>query len=136
MTPQWVKAILSNRGVEVFARVLFMFVFLAGGLAKVIDFPGGVAEMRQFGLEPAVLINVLTIVVLLGGALLVILNRMVWLGAGALGVFIFLTILLVHQFWRLEGEKAIVAIHTASEHLTVIGALILVAIYSLRRNKA
>ena len=47
-------------------------------------------------------------------------------------MFTFLTILIVHAFWRLEGERAITALHTAGEHVGMIGALILVSILALR----
>jgi len=132
MTPRWIDALLSNRATEVAARVLLTFPFWASGLIKLLDFPGGVAEMRQFGLEPAWLFNTLTIIVQLTGSALIITKRWTWLGAGALGVFTFLTILIVHAFWRLEGERAIMALHTAGEHVGMIGALILVSILALR----
>jgi len=133
MTPGWVSNILSNRAVEIAARVLLTFPFWGSGLAKLLDFSGGVGEMRQFGLEPAELYNILTIIVQLGGSALIIFNRMTWLGAGALGIFTALTIPLVHAFWRLEGERGITAFHTATEHVGMIGALIVVSILSNRR---
>jgi transmembrane protein len=132
MTPRWIDTLLANRGTEVAARVLLTFPFWASGLIKLLDFPGGVAEMRQFGLEPAWLFNTLTIIVQLTGSALIIAKRWTWLGAGALGVFTFLTILIVHAFWRLGGERAIMALHTAGEHVGMIGALILVSILALR----
>jgi len=134
MTPAWVSTILSSRAVEIAARVLLTFPFWGSGLAKLIDFSGGVGEMRQFGLEPAVVFNIATIIVQLGGSALIILNRMTWLGAGALGVFTALTIPLVHAFWRLEGERAITAFHTATEHVGMIGALVIVSILAHRRG--
>ena len=132
MTPNWVYAILSNRGTEIAARVLLTFPFWGSGLAKLLNFPGGMAEMSRFGLEPAWLFNTLTIIVQLGGSALVIANKRTWLGAGALGVFTALTILIVHTFWNLEGERAVIAFHTAGEHVGMIGAFILVSILSLR----
>jgi transmembrane protein len=74
--------------------------------------------------------NVLTIVTQLGGSLLIILNRWTWLGAGALAVFTALTIPLVHNFWDKDGAAAVGAFHTATEHVTVIGALMIVSILS------
>lgn len=136
MTPQWVAAILSSRATEFAARVLLTFPFWGSGLAKLIDFPGGVAEMEQFGLTPGVAYNVATIIVQLGGSALIIFNRMTWLGAGALGVFTALTIPLVHAFWRLEGERGIVAFHTATEHVGMIGGLVLVSILAHLRSAA
>lgn len=132
MTPRWIDALLSNRGTEIAARILLTFPFWASGLIKLLDFQGGVAEMRHFGLEPAWLFNSLTIFVQLTGSALIIARRWTWLGAGALGIFTFLTIPIVHAFWRLEGERAITALHTAGEHLGMIGALVLVSILALR----
>lgn len=132
MTPRWVNAVLSSGFTEFAARVLFTFPFWGSGLAKLLDFSGGMAEMSQFGLEPAWFFNSLTIFVQLGGSALIIAKRWTWLGAGALGVFTFLTIPIVHAFWRLEGERAIMAFHTAGEHMGMIGALVLVSILALR----
>ncbi|MBB4040260.1 transmembrane protein [Microvirga flocculans] len=136
MTPRWINAILSSRVTEVAARILFTFPFWGSGLAKLLDFSGGMAEMRQFGLEPAWFYNSLTLFVQLVGSGLIISRRWTWLGAGALGVFTFLTIPIVHAFWRLEGERAIAAFHTAGEHMGMIGALVLVSILALRPKPA
>jgi len=43
--------------------------------------------MSHFGLHPAWAFNVATVFCQLGGSALIILNRWVWVGAGALGVF-------------------------------------------------
>ena len=132
MTPRSVEALLSSPAVEALARVLLTTPFWASGLAKLLDFAGGVGEMQHFGLGPAWLFNVLTIIVQLGGSALIIANRWTWLGAGALGVFTFLTIFIVHHFWLLEDESAVHALHTATEHVGMIGALILVSALALR----
>ncbi|MCG7392431.1 DoxX family protein [Microvirga sp. ACRRW] len=136
MTPRWVEAILSSRITEIAARVLFTFPFWGSGLAKLLDFSGGMAEMSHFGLEPAWLFNSLTIFVQLTGSALIIFNRGTWFGAAMLGVFTFLTIPIVHAFWRLEGERAITAFHTAGEHMGMIGALVLVSILAARSKEA
>jgi transmembrane protein len=130
-----IERILSSSPAEVVARILLCFPFWGSGLAKLIDFQGGMAEMAMFGLNPPALFNIATIVVQLGGSALVIFNRWTWLGAGALGVFTGLTILLVHRFWALEGERGLVAFHTATEHVGMIGALVIVAILSERKRR-
>jgi transmembrane protein len=132
MTPRWIETLLSSRMTETTARVILTFPFWGSGLAKLLNFSGGMAEMSQFGLEPAWFYNSLTIFVQLVGSGLIITNRLTWLGAGALGVFTFLTIPIVHAFWRFEGEQAIRAFHTAGEHVGMIGALVLVSILALR----
>ncbi|MDQ1081097.1 DoxX family protein [Pseudoroseomonas cervicalis] len=131
-----IEGFLGLPVVEVLARILLTFPFWGSGLAKLIDFQGGVAEMAHFGLQPAALVNAAVIVTQLGGSALVILNRWTWLGAGALGVFTALTIPLVHRFWALEGERAIIAFHTATEHVGMIGALVVVSILAERRRRS
>ncbi|HWV42848.1 DoxX family protein [Pseudorhodoplanes sp.] len=122
--------LLDQTWFAVLARIILTFAFWGSGLAKLIDFKGGVAEMAMFNLPHPELINILTIIVQLGGSLLIIINRWTWLGAGALAIFTLLTIPLVHHFWSLPEPRATQAFHTATEHITVIGALMLVSILS------
>jgi transmembrane protein len=115
------------------ARIVLTFAFWGSGLSKLIDFPGGVAEMAHFGLEPAVAYNIATIITQIGGSLLVIFNRYTWLGAGALAVFTALTVPLVHHFWTMEEPFRTMEFHVAMEHITVIGGLMVVAWKSAQR---
>src|SRR5258705_1876892 len=109
------------------ARVVLWLPFWWSGLTKLLDFSGGTAEMAALGLEPAWLLNALTIFVQLGGSLLVILNRWTWLGAGALGVFTALATVLAHQFWTLDGVERARELNTFLEHLAIIAGFVLVA---------
>jgi transmembrane protein len=133
--PHAIEQFLRHLAVAAVARILLTFPFWGSGLAKLIDFQGGVAEMARFGLEPAVAFNIVTIIVQLGGALLIILNRYTWLGAGALGIFTALTIPIVHHFWSMTEEPfRTIAFHTATEHIGMIGALIVVSILAAHRS--
>jgi transmembrane protein len=122
-----VSAITGSTWFGYLARIVLTFGFWASGLAKLIDFQGGVAEMAHFGLEPAVAFNIATIITQLGGSLLVILNRWTWLGAGALAVFTALTIPIAHSFWTMEEPFKTMEFHVVMEHITVIGAMMVVA---------
>jgi transmembrane protein len=130
-----IRPILLSSSTLLAARILLTFPFWGSGLAKLIDFQGGVAEMAMFGLNPPAAFNVAVLLTQLVGSALIIANRWTWLGAGALGVFTALTIPVVHHFWRLDGERAIVAFHTATEHVGMIGALVLVAALSERMRR-
>ncbi|TBU98329.1 DoxX family protein [Stutzerimonas kirkiae] len=126
---------LDSRWLWITARILLAVVFLSSGLAKLIDFQGGLAEMRAAGLEPDWLFNIATIVVLLGGSVLLLLDRALWLGAGALALFLLLTIVVVHRFWALPEPQAKEAMFWALEHTTVVGGLIAAAIASRLRRR-
>lgn len=116
------------------ARIVLTFMFWSSGLAKLIDFNGGIAEMVHFGLEPGALFNVATIIVQIGGSLLIILNRWTWLGAAALAVFTAATIPLAHAFWTMQEPAKTAEFHVVMEHISIIGALMVVAYASVRKS--
>ena len=119
------------------AAVLLTFLYWSSALALAIDFNNTKSMMAHLGLTPAAAFAIATIIVQLGGSLLVILGgRFVWLGAGALAVFTLLTIPVAHRFWEMTGEAAFHEKLLVIEHLTVIGGLMLVSIAAELRRKA
>ncbi len=51
--PRWVTAILSWPWLLPISRIALVSAFLIGGIQKLIDFPGAIAEQAHFGLQPA-----------------------------------------------------------------------------------
>jgi transmembrane protein len=123
----FVESITGSRAFGFVARLVLTSMFWLSGIAKLADFNGGVAEMAHFGLEPPALFNIATAVVQLVGSALIIANRWTWLGAGMLAVFTALTIPLAHNFWTMEEPMRTVEFYIVLEHITVIGALMVVA---------
>lgn len=134
--PRWVDAILEWRWTWRAARLALVSAYLVGGLDKLSDMPGAIAEQARFGLHPAWLWASLAIVVELGGALLVLAGRLVWLGAGALGVLTAVAIFVANDFWRTEGPARFVAINGFFEHIGLIAGLAMVAMLAARRDGA
>lgn len=129
MNPNWIYKILSVPFVQLLARILLTMTFWLSGIVKLFDFPAAIAEMTANNLPAPALFAALTIAVqLIGSALIIWGGSLVWLGAGALGVFTLMTIPVSHAFWRTEGMEAIIKMHVAVEHMSVIGGLIIVAI--------
>lgn len=107
------------------------------GLYKLFAFDAGVAEMVHAGMEPATAFNIATIVVQIVGSTIIIVAHRTWLGAGALGFFTGLTILLVHRFWAIPEEPfRTIAFHVSVEHFGMIGGLLGISILSARREAA
>lgn len=122
-----VESMTGSRAFGLLARLVLTSMFWLSGIAKLADFNGGVAEMAHFGLEPPILFNIATAVVQLVGSALIIANRWTWLGAGMLAVFTALTIPIAHNFWTMEEPMRTVEFYVVMEHITVIGALMVVA---------
>ena len=134
-TPRWVARALDNRPTLFVARVCLTLPFWAGGLAKLFDWDAGVSEMANLGLHPAWAFNLATLVTELGGAALVLFNRMVWLGAGALGVFTVLATLLGHRFWESIGPDRTMELNRFLEHATIGAAFILATVIAARDER-
>jgi transmembrane protein len=132
-SPRPIVALLDSAAFRVLARVLLTLPFWMSGLAKIADFGFAQQEMAMFGLNPAAAFAIATIVTQLVGSALVISGRHAWLGAGALGIFTALTIPIAHHFWALEGERAMMEMFFAVEHISVIGGLMLAAILCHRK---
>jgi uncharacterized membrane protein YphA (DoxX/SURF4 family) len=107
--------------------------YLIGGVNKLADFSGAIAEQEHFGLQPGWLWASVTIAVELGGSLLVILGFFVWLGAGALGVLTAVAMLVANDFWTMVGHDRIMALNTFFEHLGLIAGLVLVSMRATER---
>ena len=131
-TPSWVATVLSWSWLAVAARVALVSAFLIGGVQKAVDFSGAIAEQAHFGLEPASLWATAAIIVEIGGSVLVILGRCVWLGAGGLGVLTAVAMLTANDFWAKVGHDRFLTVNAFFEHLGLIAGLVLVSILSLR----
>jgi transmembrane protein len=123
---------LDNPVTLVAVRFCVVAPFVGAGLFKLLDWQAGLAEMLNVGLHPAWFFNLAALLTELGGSTLVILNRQMWLGAGALGVFTLLATLLAHRFWDLTGDARMMQFNTFLEHATISAAFILIVVVQLR----
>ncbi|TCT03241.1 DoxX family protein [Aquabacter spiritensis] len=136
MTPSLIAGLLDSRAFAIFARIVLTFVFWGAGLDKLNHFDAAVAEMAHVGLNPPAVFAILTIATLLVSSVLIIANVAAWLGYGALGVFLVLTIPLAHPFWAASGDEAVMHFRVAVEHVSLIGGLMTGAILSHRTRAA
>ncbi|MES2496589.1 MAG: DoxX family protein [Pseudomonadota bacterium] len=135
-TPRFVAMILDWPVTALIARLALVGPYLIGGLTKLIDWQGAVAEQAHFGVQPAALFAAITIVVELLGPALILANRFVWLGTGMLGVFTLSAAIVANAFWTMTGAERFMATNAFFEHLGLVGGFILVAMLSRRASHA
>ena len=70
----------------------------------------------------------MTIIVELGGSLLVLSGRLVWLGTGGLGLLTAVAMLVANNFWTVSGHERFVEINTFFEHLGLIAGFVLISV--------
>ncbi len=135
MTPKVVAKFLDNGWVSMGARVVLCLPFWLGGLVKLIDFNGGSAEMAGFGLAPGGVFNAISIIIQLGGAVLVMfVPPLAWLGAAVLALYTLVMIPIAHAFWTLTGGASGGLLLAAGDRLAIVGGLALAAILARRPN--
>ncbi|KQX18829.1 MULTISPECIES: DoxX family protein [unclassified Sphingomonas] len=132
--PRFVAAILDWPATVHVARLALVGPYLVGGLAKLADWQGAVAEQAHFGIQPAALFAAITILVELVGPALILADRLAWLGAGMLGGFTLFAAILANAFWTMTGTDRFVATNAFFEHLGLVGGFVLVAMLSARRR--
>jgi transmembrane protein len=80
--PETISGMLESRWFWHVVRLCLVVMFLASGLARLIDFDGGMAEMQAAGLGPAALFNGVVGITLWTGSVLILMDRAVWLRPG------------------------------------------------------
>jgi uncharacterized membrane protein YphA (DoxX/SURF4 family) len=136
VNPRWISAILDWPGTWLLARLALVSAYLVGGFTKLLDFPGAVEEQAHFGLQPANLWAVAAIAVEIGGAVLILWGRLVWLAAGALGVLTAIATAVAVNFWTLHGHAQFVAMNTFLEHIGLIGGFAMTALIVQARTRS
>ena len=127
-TPRFVGAILDWRWTGFLARLALVGAYLLGGIVKASNWTAAVAEQTHFGMSPPALWAALTIVVEIVGPLLILSGRLVWLGAGMLGVFTLFAAITANAFWAMPaGQERFMATNAFFEHLGLIGGFLLAA---------
>ena len=126
--PRWVEGLLARPATGLAARLALSSAYLLGAATKLSDLPAAVAEQAHFGMPHPALFALLTIAVELVGPALVLSGRMVWLGAGMLGVFTALAAIAANAFWAMpQGAERFAATNAFFEHLGLVGGFVLVA---------
>ncbi len=121
-------------GVLFLAHLGLCAAYIQGGLVKLTDFPGAVAEMAHLRLKPPALFAVLVIALELVASAMVVAGFLRWLGALALGGFTLLSTLIALRFWEQPaGEARRADANSFFEHLGLIGGFLLVAWLDLAR---
>jgi uncharacterized membrane protein YphA (DoxX/SURF4 family) len=128
-TPRFVDVILQGRWTGHLARLALVGAYLLGAAVKLGDWPAAVAEQAHFGMHPPAFWAALTIAIEIVGPVLILSGRLVWLGAGMLGVFTVLAAITANAFWTLPpGQDRFMATNAFFEHLGLVGGFVLVAI--------
>jgi transmembrane protein len=134
--PRPIAAFLDSGFGWFVSRLVLTFVFWGAGIGHLVDFQVSVAELRALRLEPAPLMNVFLVATLLVGSILILLDRWLWLGAGILSGFLVVAIVIAHPFWTMVEPAKTLNFRVATEHVSLIGGFMALAVAGRWRSKA
>ena len=97
--------------------------YLQGGLVKLVDFGGAVAEAQHFGLPFAPAIAGVTIVTELVGSALILSGVYRWLGALGLAGFTLIATFVANRFWEIPQPDRFMVENAFFEHLGLVAVL-------------
>jgi putative oxidoreductase len=107
------------------ARTCLSAVYLYSSITKLIDIPAGLAEVTALGMPVPGLFLALTILVQLGGGLMILVGLWTRLAAFALLGFTVIATAIAHNPSGLEGPEFQRQLTTSLEHLAIVGGFIL-----------
>lgn len=109
--------------------------YIQGPLTKIFDFPGAIAEMNHFGLQPVAAFAVFVIIFELTASAMVVTGVLRWVGALALSGFTLLATFIALRFWEMApGMDRMMATNAFFEHLGLAGAFVIVAAIDLTKG--
>jgi uncharacterized membrane protein YphA (DoxX/SURF4 family) len=120
-------AALTAPWVYTLALLCLSAPYLQGGVLKLRDFPGAVAEVHQLGLAPAAPLAAATVALQLAAPALILSGWYRWLGALALAAFTLLAAMLADRFWNATGAERRRLSIAFFEHGALAGGLLLIA---------
>ncbi|HWL81945.1 MAG TPA: DoxX family protein [Roseomonas sp.] len=125
----------AQRALTFLGLLALCAAYIQGGLNKLLDVPGAVAEAAHFGLPLPAVTAAATIALELVASLLILTGRLRWLGALALAAFTLAATFIANRYWALPpGQERFMTANAFYEHLGLAGAFLLVALWDRTRH--
>jgi uncharacterized membrane protein YphA (DoxX/SURF4 family) len=109
--------------------------YLQGGIVKLANISGALAEMNHFGLSPAMPFAMAVIALELVASVAILTGYWRSLGALALGGFTVAASFMANRYWELGLPERFAAENSFYEHLGLAGGFLLVAWHDLRDRR-
>jgi uncharacterized membrane protein YphA (DoxX/SURF4 family) len=131
---QFARTFVAASAVRFLALLALCAAYLQGGIVKLLDFNGAIAEAQHFGLPLAALAAGATIITELGASALILTGFYRWLGALWLAGFTLAATFIANRFWEISPPERFMVANSFFEHIGLIGGFVLVAWHDLHER--
>ncbi|MDX1555889.1 MAG: DoxX family protein [Xanthomonadales bacterium] len=111
-----------------FGRLLLAYIFLLSGFGKISKFAGTAAYMASKGLPISEILLVATIIIEVGGGLMLVLGWKARWGALAIFLWMIPVTLIFHGYWAVEPEQVRTQMIQFNKNLAIMGGLLYVMV--------
>lgn len=118
-----------NRYGPLAGRILIVLIFVLSGFGKITGFEGTVGYIASKGLPLPQLAAIGSIIVELGGGILLIIGWKARWAAAAMLVFTALAALFFHNFWAVPPDQAQNQMIHFMKNISMIGGLLFVVVH-------
>lgn len=121
-------------------RILLALIFIVSGFGKLTGWEGTLGYMASKGLPMTEALLALTILIEIGGGLMLALGFQARWAALALFLFLIPTSVIFHNFWTLSGPDAFMQMMQFQKNLAIMGGMLYIMTfgsgpYSLQQEK-
>lgn len=116
-------------GVALVGRILLAALFIISGFGKIGGFEGTAGYIASKGLPMPQVLAALTIVVELGGGILLAVGFKARWAALAIAVFTLLAAVLFHNFWTVDGPARMGEFNNFWKNISIVGGMLMVVAF-------
>ena len=116
-------------GVALVGRILLAALFIISGFGKIGGFEGTAGYIASKGLPMPQVLAALTILVELGGGILLAVGFKARWAALAIAVFTLLAAVLFHNFWTLDGPARMGEFNNFWKNISIVGGMLMVVAF-------
>ena len=120
---------IINKFGPVAGRILLAIIFLVSGIGKIGGFAGTAGYMLSKGLPMTEVVLAITIVIEIGGALMLILGWKAKLGAAVLFLWMIPVTIMFHNFWALPPADQQIQMIMFMKNLGLMGGMLYIMAY-------
>ncbi len=117
----------AHPGIALVGRILLALIFIVSGFGKLMHYAGTETYMASAGLPMVELLLPLTILVELGGGLLIAFGLFTRIVAILVFLFLIPVSLVFHHFWDLPAAQAGMQQIQFMKNITIMGGMLLLA---------
>jgi putative oxidoreductase len=120
---------LVNKFGPLVGRILLSIIFIIAGYNKIGSFEETAGYMASKGLPFTEFLLVLTIIIELGGGLLILIGWQARWAAMVIILFLIPVTFIFHPFWAFTGQEMTHHFHSFFKNLAIMGGMVYIMVY-------